>query len=121
MVIIDEPILEATTAFPRFNLVDETGAAIAGTSLSTFTLTYYDADTLTVLNSRSAQPVLNQNGVTVDGQGLVTWTMTPDDTVLVSTTKERELHVALWTWAWASGTRTNRHEVGLYIERVSLG
>ena len=121
MVILDESLLQGTTSTYQVNLVNESGQAIPGSALSALTLTYYDQGTLTVLNNRLAQNVLNANGVTIDGNGLLTWNIVIAETIMISATKERELHVALWTWTWASGTKVNRHEVGLYIERVTLG
>ena len=120
MVILDTPILAGTTPVYTVQLVNEQTPPqpIPGSTLSALTLTYYDAATLTIVNGRNAQNVLQQNGVTVDGAGLLTWSLALNDARLVNGALGRELHIALWTWTWASGAKVNRHEAGLYVEQV---
>ena len=57
---------EKITARYTADIQDHEENAIAGSSLTTLTLTLYDKVTGTVINSRDNQDVLNTNGVSVD-------------------------------------------------------
>lgn len=101
-------------------LVDEDGAGISSADLNTFTLTLYNLADESIINSRSAQDVLNNNGVTVGATGLITWTITQADNTLVDVTKEYETHVALWEWEWSGNTKGSNLETELVVESISL-
>lgn len=79
---------------------------IGSNDLATLTLTLYalksDA-TIAYVNSRNGQNVLNQNNVTLDASGLLTWTVQPEDTTLVEDL-DFERHYALFEWTWVGGT-----------------
>jgi hypothetical protein len=107
-----------TTQFTA-TLKDETDAALPDTSLLTLTLTLRDCDTDTILNSRDGQNVLNANDVTVSTAGLLTWEMQPADSPIVTTTKDQELHEALFIWTWSGGSKTGRHVVRFLVENMA--
>ena len=94
---------EKQTGLYSFTIKDETGAAIAGASLSGLTLTVRTIPAGATVNSRNAQNVLNLNGVTVDGAGLVTWTVAIADVTILDDTLEIETHRALFVFTWTSG------------------
>lgn len=115
---LDEKTLAKYTATVK----DEAGAAIAAASLTTLTLTLYDVDTLTIINSRTAQNVLNTNNVTVDSDGLLTWLIQPADNAIVGTRRranQYEKHVALFEYTWSSGTKASKHEVILEVRQLN--
>lgn len=98
---------------------DESDVAIAASSLTTLTLTLYNpsADNA-IINSRTAQDVLNDNNVVVDSSGNLTWTMQPADNV-ISGSGEKETHVALFEYTWSSGAKRGSHEVTLIVEDIT--
>jgi hypothetical protein len=97
----------------RASLVDETGVPVPAASLSSLTLTLYDQRTDTIINSRDAQDVLNVNGVTVDANGLLTWTVLPADNPIVTRGTAEETHVALFEWTF--GSKRGSHEVHIVV------
>lgn len=114
-------IPERVTAVYAAQLVDENAANIALAALTTLTLTLYDVASLTTLNSREGQNVLNANNVVVSATGGLTWTMQPADNAIVDTdlaAGEYERHVALWTWTYASGTKTGRYETTIEVQQL---
>jgi hypothetical protein len=95
-------VLEQTTPEFTATLVGEDGVTpIPGSTLTTLTLTLYceDAD-LTIVNSRTAQNVLQANGVTVDEAGLLTWILSADDLAILHDSVPFERHIALFQWTW---------------------
>lgn len=117
-------VKEKSTVKYTATIKDETGAAIPAANLSSLVLTLWNmSDPLkAVINSRSAQNVLNANNVTVDSNGLVTWTMQPADNAIQITTNRVERHRALFVFTWASGAKQGAHEVDfdvLNIEKLS--
>jgi hypothetical protein len=123
VVVLTDPILEGSTKTYSVQLVDETGADLPSDVLLSLTLTYYDKDTLTVINARQDQDVLDGNDVTVSVDGLIEWNMQVEDTALVDSRKGLEAHIILLTWSWQSGieTKIDRHEAQVTIEAVPLG
>jgi hypothetical protein len=112
---------EQSTAFWDFSLVDEDEDAIALASLDTLTLTLTDDLTGAVLNSRSAQNVLNVNNVTVSAQGAVSWEMTPADNAIVGSPVPDggETHTAVFTWTWDGGTRSQSYVFKFSVTKVA--
>lgn len=119
------PVTEKASAVYTGKLVDQTGAAVSGSVLNTLTLTLYDKLTGTSINGRNAQNVLNQNDVTVDDSGVITWTLQPADNAIVNTTLPSsystdsdghylEKHVALFQATWGSSGACN-HEIVIYV------
>lgn len=115
---------KSTARIDGLKLTDETGAAIAGTSLATFTLTLYDRLTGSIINNRNAQDIKGggsgANDVTIDESGNVVWTMRSTDNVLVATdAPEFEDHIALFEWTWGSNpVKRSSEEYVLRIKRV---
>lgn len=109
--VISSPLDEQSSALVTAEVTNEAGVAVPASALSTLTLTLYDRQTGTILNSRDGQDVLNTNGVTVDSAGLFAWGLTPLDTIIIDVTKALETHVGLFTWTYDSGTKTGRHEI----------
>jgi hypothetical protein len=110
-------VKERCTAWYRATVQGD-GAALPASSLDTLTLTLYDRDTGTILNSRNAQDVLNKANVTVGEDGALVWELQPADNVIVSDGKSLEAHVALFTWTWGSG-KSGRHEVPILVENLA--
>lgn len=117
-------VLENTTNIYTANLVDETGAGITLTVLKTLTLSLYDAKTLTTINSRTSQDVLNKNDVAVSSSGGLTWTMEPLDNAVVDETQPLELHMGLFGWQWggasSSAWKVGRHQVGFSVVNLAF-
>lgn len=111
--IITDPafICEKTTAQLTLQLTDHADVALAGASVSAVALTLYNRRDGAILNSRTAQSVLNANGGTLAAGGLLTMILSELDNVLTSQTPGTEEHVALFEWTWASGTRFGKKEV----------
>lgn len=115
------PINERTTAkYTSEPLLDETGTAVAGSIMSTATLTLYDERTKTILNSRNAQNVNNANNVTISDAGVVEWTMQPADNAIVNDRLPSEVHVAVFDFRWDSGTSRAVHEVKFLVKNIGM-
>lgn len=114
-------VLEGTTAIFSATIVDEQNVGIPGSMLTSLTLTYYDEETLAIINGRDYQNVLQQNNVTVSETGVVRWIMQVGDTQLVDNRKEVEHHIALFTWTWDGGMRVNKQEYRILIENIQYG
>lgn len=100
-------------------LRDELGAVIPAASLTTLTLTLTNKSDNSLINARNAQNVLNANGVTIDSAGNLVWTGTPLDNPIINTSRQNEIHVALFQYTWNSGTKGAPHAVELNCVRVS--
>ena len=111
-------VLERTTQVLTALIRDEKEIPIPGSALTTFTLTLYVVHTLGIINGRSAQNVLNLNGVTVDGNGVVTWTMQPADNIIADETMLFERHRALFEWTYASG-KAGKEEIDLLVQNLA--
>jgi hypothetical protein len=121
---------------PReFDLHEKTTGLLTGTlvgndhvtpiplaSLSTLILTLYAiiADSsMTIINARDHQNVLNANNVTVHATtGLLTWTIQVLDTTLVEPTLPFERHIALFEWTTASGA-AGKAEIILVVKNLA--
>ena len=115
------PINERTTAkYTSDPLLDEDGVTVAGSVLSTATLTLYDEKTKTILNSRNAQNVNQANGVTISDAGVVAWTMTPADNAIVNDKLPSEVHVAVFDFRWDAGVSRAMHEVKFLVKNLSM-
>jgi len=110
---------EKTIAKYKATITDEDQAAIASSSLSTLTLTLYDVETGTIINSRNGQNILNANNVIIDSDGLLTWTIQAADNEIVGTRRragQYEKHVALFEYTWSS--KASKHELILEIRQL---
>ena len=104
---------------------DDPQSVVPGSSLLSLTLTLYDVETGQIINQRDNQDVLNTNQVTVDENGLLTWYMQPEDTIIVTDElppDSTEQHIALFTFTW---TRTplpdgvGREQVYHFIKQLA--
>ena len=94
---------------------------VPGASLASITLTLYAiiaAGTVSFINSRDHQNVLNLNNVTIDGNGLLTWAIQVADTTLVEAALPFERHIALFEWVTATGA-AGKHEIILVVKNLS--
>jgi hypothetical protein len=113
------PVNERTTArYTSGTLTDEDGAVVAGSVLSSATLTLYDERTGNILNSRDAQNVNQANGVTISDLGVVSWLLVPADNAIVDQRVPSEVHVAVFDLRWDAGTSRCVHEVKFLINNV---
>ena len=115
------PINERTTAkYTSDPLLDEDGVTVAGSVLSSATLTLYDEKTKTILNSRNAQNVNQANDVTISEAGVVAWLLRPADNAIINDRLPSEVHVAVFDFRWDSGTSRAVHEVKFIVKNVGM-
>lgn len=77
-------------------LKDEKGADVTNARLTTATMRLYDKESGTVINSHTATDVKSD----VDSNGLLTRALLAADMVLIDTTKDEEVHIALISFTW---------------------
>jgi hypothetical protein len=114
-----DPVNEQTTARYTAKLVDETGAVVPGSTLSSLTLLLYDKATGQILNSRNNQNVLNMNGVAVDETGNLVWILSPSDNAIITDTLTTEVHVAVFTGRWGAGKEIT-HDIAITVRNLRL-
>lgn len=118
-IIPQFPINELSTGSYTAVIVGNDGVTpLPAVTLATLTLTLYvikGDGTQAVVNGRNVQNVLNQNNVTVDANGNLTWAIQVADTTLVETIPF-EIHRAVFAWTWASGA--GNHEVWLVTRQL---
>ena len=119
-VILTEEILEERTGLYEMDLLKEDGAGFTPGEISTLTITYYDLDTLEIINSRDFQDCLNLNNVTLANDGHLTWEIQITDSIIIDSRKELEQHIVLFTWGWDSGARAGSHEIQFPIRNLTL-
>lgn len=93
---------ENSSAYYTFDLLDETGSAVASSDLATLTLKLYDLASGDVINDRDHADILNTDGGTIDGDGHGTFTFSPDDNAIIGD-GSTEIHIALFHATWAGG------------------
>jgi hypothetical protein len=117
---------EQSSRTVQFTLKDNTNTVVPLASLSTVTLTLFDWGTYApgaspvvgILNSRDAQNVKNTNNVTVHAtSGLVTWSMQPDDNIIVTLRRQIERHRAEFRFVLTSGAELDYQ---MEVEVVNL-
>lgn len=114
MRTVQRNVIESTTRLFEALLLDESGAPLKGSEVTTLTLTLYNRHDQAIVNSRNAVNVKNANGGTLDEAGNFAFEFTPDDTAIIDNTLAYENRVALFTIGYAS-SRTQRHEVEMQI------
>jgi hypothetical protein len=117
---IASPMPEKTTGMLSATIADVDGVtplASADTVLTTLTLTLYLDRVGTVINSRSAQDILNAHGGAVDSAGALTIRLDPLDMIIVSG-KQTELHIALIEWTWGSPLKSGKHEIAFTVTNL---
>ncbi len=118
--VFNDEIAEKTTVVIDGDLTNESGGPLGSGDLATLTLTLYDRASGSIINSRSAQDVLNANQVTVDGSGNFQFSMNPADNPILDDTLDVETHVALFEWTWSAGgaTKAGKHEIYLLVKNL---
>ena len=113
-------ILEDSSGEIQGTLTEEDGVApIPGGTLTTLTLTLYADDAAqTIINGRNAQDILNANGGTVNGAGVLTLTLAPADNAILDTDLPYERHIALLQWAWGVG-KQGKFDLVLIVRNLS--
>ena len=112
---------EKQSAQLDFQLEESDGTDLTKSELSTITLTLYNFIDGTIINSRNAQNVKDQNNVSISSGGLVTWTEQPSDHQIVSSNVETgatETHVALFEWT-TSGGGENSLEIFYFVRQMN--
>jgi hypothetical protein len=89
--IMDEGSTPTFTA----SLVDAEDTPMGSSQVDELWVTLYAAASGTVLNGRNHVDGLNANGMTLDTQGLFTWTLSEDDMAVVNPLLGEEEHVLL--------------------------
>ena len=112
-------VQERTTAVYIATIKDENDVGIPAASLTTLTLTLYTASG-TIINSRDGQNVLNTNNVTVNTEGMLTWTMQPADNAIIGANSPAiERHNALFEWTYGlAGIYSGKHEVYIHVTNL---
>ena len=114
---------EQTTRRYTATIKDELGNALAGTSLTTMTLTLYHLKDGAIINSRNAQDILGAgsgaNDVTIDANGLLTWTLRPADNPIADALLDFEDHVALIIFTWSAGAKKGTHEFMIRVQNAT--
>ena len=122
MALQPNVVLEKTTPTYSFQLAEgATDLTLAQTSALTLTLyeTYTGSDN--VINSRSAQSILNTNNGTVSSAGVVAWVMQQGDTTLYTTTLTVEPRIALFEFTYdtgTGGTKYGKHEYAFKVQNL---
>tara|TARA_R110000824_G_scaffold110495_11_gene258558 strand:- start:3879 stop:4271 length:393 start_codon:yes stop_codon:yes gene_type:complete len=113
---------EASSAQYTATITDESGSAIALSSLTAITLTLYDEYSGTIINSRNDQDVKNVNNVVITSGGILTWSIQPADNAIINTTlrtNSYELHVALFEYTWDAGDSAGKHELEIVVRQLN--
>lgn len=110
-----EAINEKTSAKYSCVLTDQSGTPIGSGVVSTLKATL-QTDDGTIINSRSAQSVLNTNGGTLDSSGNFALTLSAADTVVSGAAKLQRRLLTLDV-VFSSGTLT--HTVTFYINALA--
>lgn len=99
-----QAVNEKSTAIYTAVLRDQDGAIIPLADISTLTITLCTLDG-TIINSRSDQDALNNNGVTVDTLGVLIFTLDPADTAIIlpASTDAFEIHRATFKMTYVGG------------------
>lgn len=120
LTVEQRTFLEGASGVYTATLKDQDGTAIPAAQISTLTLTLYNKEDGSIINSRNAQNVLNANGVTVHvTSGLLTWVIDGLDSPIVGVVPfgEYEEHIALFEGTTVSGADIV-HEISLLVRSV---
>ena len=115
-------VAEKSTLRFTATLVDETGAAIPSSGVSTLTLTIYNRDSATkeILNSVSAVNILNVGRGTLHAtSGLLTVTLDPLDNAVIDSASDLEWHRALIEGIYAGGVKAFKHEIDWQVRNLN--
>ena len=113
-----EVIDESTTAVYTATIKDENGVPIPLAQITALTLTLFNTKSMSIINTRDDQNVLNANGVVIHPtSGLLTWNISPEDTVIENDVMTLEARVAQFIWTYGAGKRGS-HERVFYIRNL---
>lgn len=97
--------------------LDQADAPLPLVEVATLILTLYEVRSGTIINSRSAQDILNANGVTFHATtGIMVWTIQPSDTTFATTTR-KETHRALFELTLGTGGK-KKVQVDLVVSNL---
>lgn len=98
-------VKEGTTSKIVATLLDQDDVPVPGDQLTALKLTLYEQKSKAIINNRNDQNVLQQNDVTVDENGILTFKMRVQDNVIVNPRRDvpNEVHVAMFTYGWNDG------------------
>lgn len=80
---LDDEFWENSSRILTTTLTDKDGTAIVSGNLSYLKLTLWDKRTGSIINSRDAQSILNENGGSLSASGVLTLKLSPDDNAIV--------------------------------------
>ena len=110
---------ELTTAIYTATLQNGAGVPIVKANIVSAQLTLKDVDTGEVINSRLNQNIIDDNNVTIhDTSGLLTWTIQPEDNVLINPARQSETHRAVFDIVYSS-TQRLRYELYLQVRNIT--
>lgn len=118
-MVFADIVNEQSTAQYTGILKDETGASIPVANVGSLTLTLTNVATGAIINGRNAQDVLNQNQVTLDGNGRLTYTLQPADTAIQDATNDYETHRATFICLFNAGAGKATWDVDILIRNLS--
>ena len=114
-------VYEKEGRFYDLDFFDQNGTKVPLSAMAALKLSLFlkDAASLTTINSRAQQNVLNANNVTVAAPGDIQWAIQPADTTLVDANCESEIHIAVFELTTNSTPALiRRKEVYLIIDNV---
>jgi hypothetical protein len=112
-------VTERTSAEYTCTLQDEDSTAVPGSTLTALTLSLIDVATGTVLNSRTAQNVLNANNVTVSELGVLVWALQPADNAIIDSRRATERHQAIFRATWSAGAKAKVWTVDIDVANAA--
>ena len=115
-------IAEGDTPQISFQLIDSTETGIPLGSVNTMTLTIYEENSLSIINSMQDVDIKNTNNGTLDGSGNVVYTIQTGDTAIVGPrTREQsvEIHVFQFKFVYNT-TRQLTQEILVAIRNLPL-
>jgi hypothetical protein len=116
---LQETVPEQTTVRITGAIVDEAGAALGSTTLTTLTMTLYSRTTGLPLIGAAQQNILNTGKGSIDGTGNFVLTLPPSDNAIVSTPAPAvEPHEILLEWTWPSG-KAGKHRIQFSVRNLS--
>lgn len=119
--LTDKTVVEKTTRKLTATVTDDDGVTpIASSALDSLTVTLHLEDApATIINGVDGRDILNVNEGTVDVNGLLTYTMRPDDNPIVGTDRT-EIHLAVFKWTFAAGLKSGGKVLRLQIINVGV-
>ena len=110
---------ENSSALYTASLKDPEGVAVTKDMLESLSLTWYDPDREDeIVNGREVQDVFDTNNVTIDVNGVLSWEIQPEDTIILNATKRFERRKALFHFVWSEGEHF--HEASISIRNLHL-